>query len=243
MSDIDHDPSQSAVDYPAAHSMDTQWYAVDREGHVGFFESGEEGGVPVDAACEHESSSDPDFAILHAMRLARMLEAGRALEIEDRFRYSDPTQVVVVLDPPDGVDPTELLAYAPELAGDFMQVIRAEPPVVLLSRIELDGQYIEDVRDLPAVRGAWSIARIDGFLHDHAGADGIFHFEAANPWGSLEPYRYERRHAPQRGINVAELPAAVQEKLAALRLQLDFEGAKDVKLDDHILEKKIGTWS
>jgi hypothetical protein len=34
-------------DYPAAHSMDTVWYAVDAEGHVAFFHSGEEGCVPV----------------------------------------------------------------------------------------------------------------------------------------------------------------------------------------------------
>jgi hypothetical protein len=34
-------------DYPAAHSMDTDWFAVDAEGGVGFFSSGEPGPVPV----------------------------------------------------------------------------------------------------------------------------------------------------------------------------------------------------
>ena len=34
------------VDFPAAHSMDTTWFAVDREGHVGVFDSGEPGAVP-----------------------------------------------------------------------------------------------------------------------------------------------------------------------------------------------------
>jgi hypothetical protein len=33
-------------DYPAAHSMDTVWFAVDREGHVAAFGSGEAGAVP-----------------------------------------------------------------------------------------------------------------------------------------------------------------------------------------------------
>src|SRR5262245_6227501 len=33
-------------DYPAAHSMDTQWYGVDRDGHVAVFGSGEAGAVP-----------------------------------------------------------------------------------------------------------------------------------------------------------------------------------------------------
>jgi hypothetical protein len=35
-----------AVDFPAAHSMDTEWFAVDAKGHVGLFESGESGMVP-----------------------------------------------------------------------------------------------------------------------------------------------------------------------------------------------------
>lgn len=33
-------------DFPAAHSMDTTWFAVDKCGHVAVFESGEDGSVP-----------------------------------------------------------------------------------------------------------------------------------------------------------------------------------------------------
>jgi hypothetical protein len=36
----------TAPDYPAAHSMDTSWYAVDAAGHVAVFESGEDGPAP-----------------------------------------------------------------------------------------------------------------------------------------------------------------------------------------------------
>jgi hypothetical protein len=35
-------------DYPAAHSMDTMWFAVDTDGNVAVFDSGEAGAVPVD---------------------------------------------------------------------------------------------------------------------------------------------------------------------------------------------------
>lgn len=35
-----------AVDFPAAHSMDTSWFAVDEDGHVALLESGEDGAVP-----------------------------------------------------------------------------------------------------------------------------------------------------------------------------------------------------
>ena len=34
------------ADFPAAHSMDTQWYAVDAAGHVGVFDTGEDGHAP-----------------------------------------------------------------------------------------------------------------------------------------------------------------------------------------------------
>jgi hypothetical protein len=33
-------------DYPAAHSMDATWYAVDKHGHVGVFDTGAGGAVP-----------------------------------------------------------------------------------------------------------------------------------------------------------------------------------------------------
>lgn len=33
-------------DYPAAHSMDTTWFAIDQDGNVGIFGSGETGAVP-----------------------------------------------------------------------------------------------------------------------------------------------------------------------------------------------------
>ena len=35
-------------DFPAAHSMDATWFAVDRDGHVGVFDSGDPGAVPAE---------------------------------------------------------------------------------------------------------------------------------------------------------------------------------------------------
>jgi hypothetical protein len=40
------------TDFPAAHSMDTFWFAVDRDGHVGYFDTGEGGAVPAGALIE-----------------------------------------------------------------------------------------------------------------------------------------------------------------------------------------------
>lgn len=46
-------------DWPAAHSMDTTWFAVDRCGHVGVFESGEEGAVADGAPDAYEIFDEP----------------------------------------------------------------------------------------------------------------------------------------------------------------------------------------
>jgi hypothetical protein len=47
-----------ATDYPAAHSMDTTWFAVDKDGHVAAFESAEGGAVPNDALTDQQGDFD-----------------------------------------------------------------------------------------------------------------------------------------------------------------------------------------
>lgn len=37
---------RDTCDFPAAHSMDTTWFAIDQEGNLGIFESRENGPVP-----------------------------------------------------------------------------------------------------------------------------------------------------------------------------------------------------
>lgn len=46
----------SDEDFPAAHSMDTQWYAVDKDGNLAHFSTGEAGSAPSSAM----NSADPD---------------------------------------------------------------------------------------------------------------------------------------------------------------------------------------
>lgn len=234
-------PSLTA-DYPAAHSMDTQWFAVDQDGHVGFFNSGEEGGVPLGASNDWETDDDPEFAVLHALRFARLLASNVDFELPEQDPFTLPHQVVVLVDPPEGVDPTDLSTYLPELDGDFMAVVRAEPPVVLMSRIELGSQYIEDVRALAVVRGAWDLEEIEILLEHNQGPDGIFHFHSANPMGSANPYRYERNTTTTEAIRLDELPGAIRDKLRALQLQLEFEQTKVVKLNRFVRAKDIKTW-
>lgn len=46
------------IEFPAAHSMDTEWFAVDAHGHVGYFDSGEAGAVPNSALQVAQEAED-----------------------------------------------------------------------------------------------------------------------------------------------------------------------------------------
>jgi hypothetical protein len=59
------------ADFPAAHSMDTTWFAVDRDGHVACFDSGESGAVPSRAF-----AGDEGYEL--RQRLGQLLPAGQA---------------------------------------------------------------------------------------------------------------------------------------------------------------------
>jgi len=48
------DAPTTMVDFPAAHSMDSAWFAVDRDGRVAYFSTGEAGAMPEDAAGSEE---------------------------------------------------------------------------------------------------------------------------------------------------------------------------------------------
>jgi hypothetical protein len=68
-----------AVDYPAAHSMDSTWWAVDGHGHVAQVNTGEAGAMPA-AAGEPASSVDA---------IVQLAEAGVPFYCEDLFSVAD----------------------------------------------------------------------------------------------------------------------------------------------------------
>jgi hypothetical protein len=51
----------SDSDFSAAHSMDTQWFAVDRDGHVALFRTGEAGPAPASVGYQGEEYLDLTF--------------------------------------------------------------------------------------------------------------------------------------------------------------------------------------
>jgi hypothetical protein len=59
-------------DYPAAHSMDSCWFGVDKDGRVGFFDTGDSGAMPIRGVTEHAAE-------LTRERIARAVPEGETL--------------------------------------------------------------------------------------------------------------------------------------------------------------------
>lgn len=62
----------NAADYPAAHSMDSEWFAVDADGHVAVFETGEAGICPTNASVRQ------DFSVIE-----EMVAAGFSINVDE----------------------------------------------------------------------------------------------------------------------------------------------------------------
>jgi hypothetical protein len=56
--------SARVTDFPAAHSMDTAWFAIDNDGNVALFETGESGAVPEEAYTDDAYSMQDEVRAL-----------------------------------------------------------------------------------------------------------------------------------------------------------------------------------
>lgn len=91
---------------PAAHSMDTTWFAVDADGFVAAFETGEAGALPMNAAAGPEAG-DFDAWPLELALVARALGEGTFPDDEDDLPLPSYAQeVVLVLSPDEDESPT-----------------------------------------------------------------------------------------------------------------------------------------
>src|SRR5215469_8297759 len=86
------------TDFPAAHSMDTIWFAVDKDGHVACFDSGESGAVPVAALAANQgygaqqalAGTLPQGEAVHELR-GRLMPGPLGNETPHTFSGSWPT--------------------------------------------------------------------------------------------------------------------------------------------------------
>lgn len=223
---------------PAAHSMDTEWFALDALGHVGVFDSGEGGGVPTahfDAWAPQSS-----FDALLRLLLGEPKSVGLGYDLDRLFapydgkaRYAWESHVI---------------AEQPEQLGDHGSVL-----------VELHHEPT-DMREWEAMGGSSGLVRLPGprpLLHGW-----LDQAQLAARWSALgvkrvrvpyeiEPHRlglfsyacedysagpYVRRGRPRSAaLRVEQLSAHVRSSLAQVVFEaLDFREAEAVQPFEHM---------
>jgi hypothetical protein len=194
------------TDYPAAHSMDTHWFAVDKDGHVGYFDTSENGCMPKSVTYYQAELLDP----------LELRDPTEALYDRDATVYEDSDHV------PDSA-PTK----------QHGRVLRG---TVFLDDLDAVQPWLKDGKatQVPATRGfavqfqpytkpqrkklhkADACRGCTGRYHWPKSYDreldpvalGLFSYELEETWG---PGPYLRRPTvPKKPIKVSQLPKSLQ---------------------------------
>lgn len=219
---------------PAAHSMDTVWFAVDEEGHVGVFDTNEGGAMPSEA--RNDEQGDQRIFELEARRYARLAAVpGAALTALSPPRAGAPAQRVVVV----GAGPAVESALGPFSP----QVLREASPRVWVTGLPVPGEVQARLRADPQVQAVLDEEQVIEWAweSDVDQDDGVFHFSATSDYGS--PGAYERvRVLPAEPLHVSALSARVQAEVGAVVLPVKFGATETVQLADHFTQDEVITW-
>ena len=223
--------------------MDTTWFAVDADGNIGVFVSGEAGAVPTGAGIAISSAGhDLDTYPLDVLRFARRLSVELPSELPSGAEAEAGRRAVVVIDRAreeatqtyrdhGGIGPFE------RALGDALWVVREAEPRIVATRDPLDAAGASALRADASAIGWVEDRELYDWLDD--GDTGVFawsnqDYEAA---GS-----YVRSAAPSDPIRLDELPPDTRDAIARARLPTSFAGSDELQLADHFDAKDLLTW-
>jgi hypothetical protein len=200
-------------DFPAAHSMDTYWFAVDRDGHVACFDTGEAGAVPTDSLSGHgvyevmrQLGEMLPSGPMRFERDSRDLSTGRLPSRRHECAAGGGFETLMFLDALDPVQEEIDAGRAREVAASRgVAVIFANLTEDLARRVHEAGHCKGCFwHDEPDVEG--------GFPHLAAG--GIYEYgHLCENWIS-GPYGLER--TPVTPIHIDQLPPAFRDQMKRL---------------------------
>lgn len=212
----------------AAHSMDTDWYAVDRDGHVAQLWSGEEGAVPWEAHRQYWDELYEDLALarVEALLAAAPLEGRHIVALEKlgpRLQTLAPHDVPFLW--------TGAIRFADR---GYLEMFREEHNPASWRLLD-HGSASVAAKDIPrhgfldywnagAIERAYVMGRR---ISPHA--LGLFEYAC----GFSGPYR--RAAVPAEPALIDTLPEPLRGKLGALRLaRVSFHTATDFDPDDMV---------
>jgi hypothetical protein len=209
-------------DYPAAHSMDTYWFAVDRDGHVAVFDSGEAGAVPM-TVCNDENGQVserlretlPAGGVIYDLASRVLPAAADHLRLDRAWLVDYPVLLFLT-----ALDPVrDALA-----AGRAEQVKAIEGVAVILRGIseeELNG-YLAS----PHFRGCINLYSEEESPTSLANR-GLYEYgHITENWISGP---YGREVLPERPLHVDQLPPDLRDRIDGPRLPLCFAEAPRIQ--------------
>jgi hypothetical protein len=200
-------------DYPAAHSMDTDWFAVDPDGHIAMFHSGEAGAVPVDAtATEDDSLLDrlpglvPDSEVVYDADGRRTPREGS--EWPQASVWSGEETVLLFL--------SSLKPVLKVISAGRAVEVRATQGKAVLLRHPTE-EELQHYHDLPEFRGSYDLYLSEDETEPSSPARlGLYEYgHLTENWISGP---YGREMVPAQPLHIDQLPPNLRRKLGQLRL-------------------------
>jgi hypothetical protein len=193
-------------DFPAAHSMDTHWFAVDAEGKVALFVSHEAGCVPE----EWHGGQDGGDTLVYGLRAAgRLVLTEEDLAATPNAFYRDPSGRYTDQEGPNNMAERYdvLMELSHERVRDLLPRARpiACPPLhLVLVSGPIPVTLLEQMLERGLVRRAWSWFELP------PSAYGLYAFDHDDRWENWISGPYRRMQAPARPVLLAELSPAQQ---------------------------------
>jgi hypothetical protein len=218
-------------DYPSAHSMDTCFFAIDRDGHVAIFDTGEAGAVPVNAlSSESADSLRQQLAALPRTDVVHDRQ-GRATPglpnefNEHRGGMGLPYPTLMFLDSLDAVE--DDIA-----AGRAVEVPASEGVAVLFQ--QMSEELAKLLHDNGFCRGCfWYFhnEEAEGYSADLT-SRGLFSYSHLTDNWISGPYGRVSR--PAQPLHIDQLPPRIREAVKAMRFDsLSFAETPHIQPVEH----------
>lgn len=220
-------------DFPAAHSMDTHWFAIDNDGNVGVFWSDEGGAIP-----DPDDPQDPaaNSSIIHLYdfteELAKYTEGvikvnadGKTFADEANLNYFEEQKaysgkwydLLLVLTSEYVI---EKLKNENSVIGHF-----SGKPVVIYIQ-ECSDRTIQNLLKSGEIIGAK-----DFELQGNPSVLGLFYYRHC--WGNTIAYPYDLEGVPETPIKVQQLPKQLQDFVSLTKYKFSFTSTPKIQPIEH----------
>jgi len=235
------------IDFPAAHSMDTEWFAVDATGAVAVFDTGEDGALPVTAATGFGPvTGTVDTLTLYRVLLSRRIERGNfeqpAIEIEEiaELTRSPMTMLIALREPLAGYRdvPRSEVDVGALLPESRFLIVREKNPRIGLSREPLSPEAARALVKTGLVVALVTDVMLDEMFHGTEEGD-LFRYGRDH---GDEPGAYKRVASPAQPLSIDELPEDARAEIGKLRFPVGFADSERLHLADHMRDQDARYW-